>query len=64
MIGVRNGVGALLLALGLFWVGRESDHGWSAFWEHWWCPLPLVMVAVGLAAVLFGRLSGRATHTA
>jgi len=37
-------VGALLLLLGIFWAGRESSHGLSAFWEHWWCPMPLIEI--------------------
>jgi hypothetical protein len=45
-------VGALVLLLGIFWAGRESTHGLGAFWEHWWCPIPLVAILLGLAAVL------------
>jgi hypothetical protein len=47
--------GAFLLLLGVFWAGRESDHGIAAFWEHWWCPIPLALILLGLAAVLFIR---------
>lgn len=47
---------ALALAVaGVFWTGRESSHGLHALWEHWWCPLPLVGIAVGLALVLLMR---------
>ena len=27
----------VLILVGLFWSGRESTHGFSAFWDHWWC---------------------------
>jgi len=48
-------VGAVFLVLGVFWAGRESGHGLTAFWEHWWCPIPLVLILLGLAAVVAGR---------
>jgi hypothetical protein len=48
-------VGAVFLVLGVFWTGRESGHGLTAFWEHWWCPIPLVLILLGLAAVLATR---------
>jgi len=44
-------VGGLLVLLGLFWAGRESDHGLAAFWEHWWCPIPLAAIVVGIVGV-------------
>jgi hypothetical protein len=47
--------GAVFLLLGIFWTGRESTHGVTAFWEHWWCPIPLVLALVGLAAVIAAR---------
>jgi len=59
MLHLRRGIGSVLLLLGVFWGGRESDHGWSAFWEHWWCPLPLVMVVGGVAVLLVRRRSPR-----
>lgn len=40
------------LALGLFVTGRESSHGLGALWEHWWCPLPLVAIIIGLGAIV------------
>jgi len=40
---------------GVFWVGRESAHGLTAFWHHWWCPLPLVLVAAGGALYATAR---------
>ena len=43
--------GLTLLILGLFWTGRESTHGLAAFWEQWWCPIPLVAIALGLLTV-------------
>jgi hypothetical protein len=48
-------VGAIFLLLGVFWVGRESSHGLAAFWEHWWCPIPLALIVLGLGAVLVAR---------
>jgi hypothetical protein len=48
-------LGALLLVLGVFWAGRESGHGLAAFWEHWWCPIPLVIIVLGIAGVLAAR---------
>jgi hypothetical protein len=48
-------VGAIFLLLGVFWAGRVSSHGLTAFWEHWWCPMPLVLIVLGLAAVFAGR---------
>ena len=48
-------IGTVFLLLGLFWAGRESTHGVAAFWEHWWCPIPLVLILLGLAAVVAGR---------
>jgi len=47
--------GAILLLLGVFWAGRESSHGLTAFWEHWWCPIPLALVVLGLVAVFLSR---------
>ena len=41
-------VGTLLVLVGIFWSGRESAHGFGALWEHWWCPLPIVAIVVGL----------------
>jgi hypothetical protein len=48
-------VGAIFLLLGVFWAGRESSHGLAAFWEHWWCPIPLALIVLGLGAVLVAR---------
>ncbi len=45
-------VGGLSLVLGIFWTGRESTHGLAAFWEHWWCPIPLALIVLGLVTVL------------
>jgi hypothetical protein len=53
-------VGALLALVGIFWSGRESTHGFSAFWEHWWCPIPIVALVVGVVtALLLARSSGQ-----
>jgi hypothetical protein len=54
---VSQVLGGVLVLLGLFWAGRESDHGLAAFWEHWWCPIPLAAILVGAVAVLTGRRS-------
>jgi hypothetical protein len=48
-------VGTVLVLLGVFWSGRESSHGLSAFWEHWWCPVPLAITVLGVAGVLVAR---------
>jgi len=49
-------VGTVLVLLGVFWAGRESSHGsFSVFWEHWWCPLPLAIIVVGLASLIASR---------
>ena len=46
-------VGTALVILGVFWAGRESGHGsLSVFWEHWWCPLPLAIIFLGVASVI------------
>ena len=47
--------GVILLLAGVFWAGRVSSHGLSAFGDHWWCPIPLVLIVLGLAAVLVAR---------
>ena len=45
-------VGAVLVLLGVFWAGRESGHGLGVFWEHWWCPIPLAAIVLGVASVI------------
>ncbi len=45
-------VGGFFLVVGIFWTGRVSAHGLAAFWEHWWCPIPLVLTLLGLAVVI------------
>jgi hypothetical protein len=47
--------GAVVLLLGVFWTGRESGHGLTALWEHWWCPIPLALILLGLVALLVTR---------
>ena len=47
--------GAILLLAGVFWAGRVSSHGLTAFWEHWWCPIPLALIVLGVAGVLVAR---------
>jgi hypothetical protein len=41
-------VETFLVLVGIFWSGRESAHGFGALWEHWWCPLPVAAIVVGL----------------
>jgi hypothetical protein len=48
-------VGVIFLLLGVFWAGRMSSHGLTAFWDHWWCPIPLVLIVLGLGAVFVAR---------
>jgi hypothetical protein len=54
-------VGAVLLVLGVFWAGRVSARGLTAFWDHWWCPIPLALILLGVAAVLVTRRSSPST---
>lgn len=49
---IGRAAGAILLLAGVFWAGRESTHGLGAFWEHWWCPVPLALIVLGLATIL------------
>jgi hypothetical protein len=51
-------VGGVLVLLGVFFAGRESGHGMAAFWEHWWCPIPLAVIVLGaLSVTTAGRLT-------
>jgi hypothetical protein len=52
---VTQVLGAVLVLLGLFWAGRESDHGLGAFWEHWWCPIPLAAIVLGAGSMIAAR---------
>jgi hypothetical protein len=52
---IGQAVGVILLLAGVFWAGRESSHGLTAFGEHWWCPIPLVLIVLGLATVFVAR---------
>jgi hypothetical protein len=57
---VGYAVGLFLVLAGMFWSGRESSHGFAALWEHWWCPIPIVAIAVGIAtAWLVARSSSQ-----
>jgi hypothetical protein len=47
--------GGVLLLAGIFWAGRVSTHGVTAFWEHWWCPVPVALILLGPAVVLATR---------
>jgi hypothetical protein len=57
-------VGVVFLLLGVFWAGRESSHGLGAFWEHWWCPIPLALIVVGLVGLGFALVAGRPSPSA
>jgi hypothetical protein len=54
-------LGAVLVLLGVFWAGRESGHGLAAFWEHWWCPIPLGLIVLGVASVITSHRATPAT---
>jgi len=53
--------GVVLLLAGVFWTGRESGHGLTALWEHWWCPVPLALILIGIVALIAVRRSAPAT---
>lgn len=57
MTRVGRVFGAVLIILGLFWAGRETGHGLTALWEHWWCPLPVVAILIGAMSLLAERLA-------
>lgn len=57
-------VGAVFLLLGVFWAGRVSAHGLGAFWEHWWCPIPLALIVVGLVGLAFALVPQRPSPSA
>jgi hypothetical protein len=50
--------GVVLLLIGVFWTGRESGHGLTALWEHWWCPVPLALIVIGVIALIAARRAG------
>jgi hypothetical protein len=55
---MRRAIRALALVVlvgGVFWTGRVSTHGISAFFEHAWCPVPLAMILVGVATYALAR---------
>ena len=45
-------LGGVFVLLGVYGTGLESGHGLAAFWEHWWCPTPLVVIVLGIASVV------------
>jgi hypothetical protein len=57
-------VGAVFLLLGVFWAGRVSTHGLGAFWEHWWCPIPLALIVVGLVGLAVALVPRRPSPSA
>jgi hypothetical protein len=42
----------VFVLLGVYGTGLESGHGLGAFWEHWWCPTPLVVLVLGIASFI------------
>ena len=48
-------VGAIFLLLGGLLGWAREHHGLTAFWDHWWCPIPLALIVLGFAAVLVTR---------
>ena len=57
-------VGAVFLLAGVFWAGRESTHGLGAYWEHWWCPIPLALILVGLVGLAVALVLRRPSPSA
>jgi hypothetical protein len=51
-------LGAGFVLLGVFGAGFEGSHGLAAFWEHWWCPTPLVVIALGAASMITAHRLG------
>ena len=50
---------ALCLALGFFGLGYEASHGAHALYEHWYCVLPLIVIAMGALLGVFDYRRGR-----
>lgn len=48
----------VVLVLGVFWLGRESTHGVHAFYEHWWCVGPFVLIAASGIGWFLSRPAG------
>jgi hypothetical protein len=57
---VAQVIAAVFVVLGVFWAGRESDHGLVAFWEHWWCPIPLAAIVLGVTGLITLHRLGQA----
>jgi hypothetical protein len=47
-----------VLVAGVFWLGRESTHGVHAFYEHWWCVGPFLLVGIALVGWFWDRQRG------
>jgi hypothetical protein len=47
------------LALGFFGLGYEASHGAHALYEHWYCVLPLIVIAMGALLGVFDYRRGR-----
>jgi hypothetical protein len=52
-------LGVALVVLGVFGAAFEGSHGLGALWEHWWCLLPLALIAAGVASVIAAPRLGR-----
>lgn len=55
-VGLVLGAGFVLL--GVFGAGYEGGHGLTAFWEHWWCPTPIVVIVLGVASMITAHRLG------
>jgi hypothetical protein len=55
-------LGAALVILGLSGAGFEGSYGLGAFWEHWWCVTPLVVIALGIASLFTAHRMGSAAR--
>jgi hypothetical protein len=53
-------LGAAFLLLGVVGTSFEGSHGLRAFWEHWWCPTPLVVLVLGVAGLIAAQRTARA----
>jgi hypothetical protein len=61
MRSVTRRTGQVAGGLFLVWASSgpagKSTHGLTAFWEHWWCPIPLALTLLGLVIVITTRRS-------
>ena len=45
-------------------IAGESTHGLGAYWEHWWCPIPLALIVVGLVGLAVALVLRRPSPSA